>query len=75
MSKSLGCLSPLLPPWPRWMIVEGHGHSGPTLHGLAFLVAFGVGRTTVSCLVSDVIACQDGLAFPLYQSFGGNRSV
>lgn len=31
------------------MAVDGHGHSG-----LAFLVTFGVGRTTVSCLVSDV---------------------
>lgn len=53
--------------------MEGHGHSGPNLHGLALPEAFGVGRATPSCLVSDVISCQDGLAFPLYQSFSDDR--
>ena len=53
--------------------MEGHGHSGPTLHGLALPEAFWVGRATPSYLVSDVISCQDGLAFPLYQSFSDDK--
>lgn len=62
-------------PWPRQRIVEGRGHSGSTLCGLALPETFVVGRTTASYLVSDVISCQDGLAFPLYQFFSGDRSV
>lgn len=50
--------------------MEGHGHSGPTLHGLALPEVSGVGRTIPSYLVSDVISCQDGVGFPLYHLSG-----
>lgn len=67
------CPGALASLWAKIEIVEGHGHSGPSLHGLALSETFGVGRTTVSYLVSDVISCQYALAFPLYQFFSGDR--
>lgn len=71
-TQHLGALAPLL---AKMEIVEGHGHSGPTLHGLALPEAFGVGRTTPSCLVSDVTSCQDGLASLWYGSLGVSMQV